>query len=158
MFLHQIDNNININNQIRLTVDQFRALEPNYPNLPAGYNERYYERDAIHQIVGANRTPILENTRWEDGNRYFDRYDDFARLQQLINQQESAIQSAVQAELDKRLPYEQLRRREYPDIEKMVVAMWENLIEKQTKEVSGVKQLEKQRQTIKQKYPKTREQ
>lgn len=158
MFLHQIDNNININNQIHLTVEQFRALEPHYPNLPFGYNERYYERGVIHQIVGIDRTPILEQSQWEDGDRYFDRYDDFARLQQLINQEEMQIKSAVQAELDKRLPYEQLRRREYPDIEKMVVAMWENLIEKQTKEVSGVKEIQKLRKAIKEKYPKTREQ
>lgn len=158
MFLHQIDNTININNQIHLTVDQFRTLEPHYPNLPVGYNERYYERNTIHQIIGCDRTPIIESKNWEDGNRYFDRFDDFARLQQLINQEESDVKSAVQAELDKRLPYEQLRRREYPDIEKMVVALWENLIEKQTKEVSGVKEIQKLRKAIKEKYPKTREQ
>ena len=158
MFLHQLDDIININNQIRLTTSQFKTLEPTYPNLPVGYNERYYVPNKTHYIMGPDRVLVNEGIVWEDGNRYFDRFDDFARLQQLINQEESDVKSAVQAELDKRLPYEQLRRREYPDIEKMVVALWENLIEKQTKEVSGVKEIQKLRKVIKEKYPKTREQ
>lgn len=154
MFLHQIDHNININNQIRLTLDQFKILEPSYPDLPAGYNERYYERDKVHHINGPQRTLILESQSWEDGNRYFDRYDDFMRLQQSINQEEDAIKKAVQVEIDKRRPYDELRRREYPPIEQLVVAMWENLIEKQTKEVSGVKNLQKLRKQVREKYPK----
>lgn len=158
MFLHQQDNTININNQIRLTVDQFRTLEPTYPNLPLGYTERYYSAGKTHHISGPDRVLINEGSVWQDGDRYFERYDEFARLHAMIEKQENEIKSAVQAELDRLKPYQELRMREYPNIEKMVVAMWENLIEKQTKEVSGVKEIQKLRKAIKDKYPKTREQ
>lgn len=154
MFFHQLDNNININNKIRLTIEQFKTLEPTYPNLPVGYNERYYEPNIAHYINGSNRILINESLDWIDGNRYFDRYDDFLRLQNLINEEEIEIQKTVQNELDKRRPYNELRRREYPSIEEMVVAMWDNLIEKQTKEVSGIKDLQKLRKQIREKYPK----
>jgi hypothetical protein len=154
MFIHQQNNTININNQARLTVAQFRALEPNYPELPLGYTERYYEPNVRHDINGPNQYVVHEGKNWEDGNRYFLRIQDFVRLNDLIQQQEQEINAAVQTELDKRKSYEELRQNEYPSIEKMVVAMWENLIEKQTKEMSGVKELQKLRKEIKEKYPK----
>lgn len=154
MFLHQLDDIININNQIRLTVSQFKTLEPTYPDLPTGYNERYYVPEKTHYLAGPERVLINDGIVWEQGNRYFDRYNDFLRLQQLINQEESEIKKAVQIEIDKLQSYQELRRREYPNIEQMVVAMWENLIEKQTKEVSGVKNLQKLRKQVKEKYPK----
>ena len=154
MFLHQQGNIINLNNQVRLDTIQFRALEPNYPELPVGYTERYYEPNVRHDINGPDRYVIHESKDWQDGNRYFARIDDFAMLQSIVQKQQSEIDAAVQAEIDKRKPYEELRQNEYPTIEKLVVAMWENLIEKQTKEMSGVKELQKLRRDIKEKYPK----
>lgn len=157
MFLHQTGNTININNQVQLDIDQFRALEPNYPSLPSGYTERYYEKDVRHDLIGPGKNLIREARDWADGNRYFRRINDFLRLQQIIEQEEAAIQAAVEAELNKIKPYEELRRNEYPKIEDLVIAMWENLIEKQSKEDSGVKDLQKLRKEIKEKYPEPEE-
>jgi hypothetical protein len=157
MFLHQKNDQININNQIRLSVDQFRMLEPTYPNLPCGYTERFYERGKRHDISGPSRTIIQDLIDWEDGNRYFDRYEDFLRFYNIIQNEENEIKEKVQEQLNLRKPYNELRANEYPSIEQMVVAMWENLIEKQTKEASGVKDLQKLRKDIKQKYPKSSE-
>jgi hypothetical protein len=154
MFLHQKHDIININNQIRLTLSQFRALEPTYPELPLGYTERYYEPNVAHHITGVDRVMITDSKIWQDGDRYFERFDDFLRLYEIINQKEASIRATVQNELDKLKPYNERRKLEYPSIEQMVVAMWENLIEKQTKEASGVKELQKLRKQIKQKYPK----
>ena len=80
MFLHQKDNEINLNNQIRLLIEDFRKLEPDYPNLPTGYTERYYESGKRHDISGAGRIVIQENLNWDDGDRYLNRYEDFNRL------------------------------------------------------------------------------
>lgn len=154
MFFHQLDNNINIDNKIRLTVEQFKKLEPTYPNLPIGYNERYYEPNVTHYVNGPNRILINESLQWTDGDRYFDRYEEFLRLQNALNEEEMQIQKAVEIELNKRRPYYELRRKEYPSIEQMVVAMWDNLIEKQTKEISGIKAIQKLRKQIREKYPK----
>jgi hypothetical protein len=157
MFLHQKQNIVNINNQVRLTLEQFRALEPTYPDLPNGYTERYYESSKRHDMSGPSKTMIQQPKIWQDGDRYFKRINDFLRLQQIIQQQEAAINQAVEAELNKRKSYEELRRNEYPSVEELVIAMWQNLIEKQSKEDSGVKDLQKLRKEIKEKYPKPEE-
>jgi hypothetical protein len=157
MFLHQKENIININNQVRLTVDQFRALEPSYPSLSVGYTDRYYETGIRHDTTGAGKNPILYDKIWEEGDRYFRRINDFLRLQQLIQDEEKQINDNVEAELKKIKPYQELRNSEYPTIEQLVVAMWENLIEKQNKTDSGVSDLQKLRKQIKEKYPKPEE-
>jgi hypothetical protein len=157
MFLHQKENIININNQVRLTVDQFRALEPSYPSLPSGYVERYYETGKRHDISCPGKPLIRESKQWADGDRFFRRINDFLRLQQIIQLEEATVNNAVEAELNKRKTYEELRKTEYPKIEDLVIAMWQNLIEKQSKEDSGVKDLQKIRKEIKEKYPKPEE-
>jgi hypothetical protein len=157
MFLHQKENEINFNNEFKLSVENFQKLEPNYPVLPTGYTERYYETGKRHDITGSGRTLIQENLNWEDGDRYFNRYEDFKRLHQIIENEELEIKQKVQIELDLRKSYDQLRLNKYPSIEQMVVAMWENLIEKQTKEASGIKDIQKLRKEVKQKYPKPSE-
>jgi hypothetical protein len=157
MFLHQKENIINIDNRVRLTVDQFRALEPTYPSLPAGYVERYYEKNKRHDLKGPGKLTLNDGTSWDCGDRIFSRINDFLRLQQIIQQQEAAINDQVQAELNKRKSYEELRQSEYPKIEQMVIAMWENLIEKQSKKDSGISDLQKIREAIKEKYPKNEE-
>jgi hypothetical protein len=154
MFIHQQNNTININNQVKLDVIQFRALEPNYPELPIGYNERYYEPNVRNDVMGADRILIREHCVWEDGDRYLSRIEDFLRLHAIVSAEQIAIDQAVNEELDKRKPYDELRRREYPNIEEMVIALWENLVEKQTKALSGVSDIQKKRTEIKKKYPK----
>lgn len=157
MFLHQKQDTINLNNQARLSVSQFRALEPTYPDLPAGYTERFYETGKRHDITASGRPAVRESKIWEDGERYFKRIADFLRLQQIIQQEEKAIQDAVESELIKQKHYAELRKNEYPGIEEMVIAMWENLIEKQNKTDSGVSDLQKLRKEIKEKYPNPEE-
>ena len=154
MFFQQNGDTININNQVKLALSQFRTLEPTYPNLPAGYTERYYEQGVRHDLIGSNQVPIRQENVWQDGDRYLKRIEDFVRLQEIINAEQSLVDQAVNEELDKRKPYDELRRREYPNIEEMVIALWENLVEKQTKAVSGVAAIQKKRTEIKKKYPK----
>jgi hypothetical protein len=105
-------------------------------------------------MVGPNQVPIREGTDWEDGNRYLRRINDFRQLKNIIDAEQSVIDAAVNQELDKRKPYAELREREYPKIEEMVIALWENLVEKQTKALSGVSDIQKKRTEIKKKYPK----
>lgn len=157
MFIHQKENTINLNNQARFTVQQFRALEPNYPSLPAGYTERFYEQGKTHRITGPGRTVINEGSVWVDGDRYFDRIEDFRRFYQIVEMEEKRIKEKVQNELNKRKPHDVLRKNEYPSIEQLVVAMWEHLIEKENKTDSNVSELQKLRKEIKEKYPKAEE-
>jgi len=47
--------------------------------------------------------------------------------------------------------YDQLRRNEYPSINDLIVALWENVVEERA---SAVVSLESKRQAVKSKYPK----
>jgi len=47
--------------------------------------------------------------------------------------------------------YDQLRRNEYPSINDLIVALWENVVEERA---SAVVSLEAKRQAVKTKYPK----
>ena len=48
-------------------------------------------------------------------------------------------------------PYEQKRQEEYPSINELIVALWENVVEERA---SAVVSLEAKRQAVKTKYPK----
>ena len=47
--------------------------------------------------------------------------------------------------------YDQLRKNEYPSINELIVALWENVVEERA---SAVVSLESKRQAVKSKYPK----
>ena len=55
----------------------------------------------------------------------------------------------IQAEWDN--DYERLRKAEYPPIDELIVALWENVVEERA---ASVVSLESKRQAIKAKYPK----
>lgn len=154
MFFHHKNNTININNQVKLTLEQFKMLEPNYQDLPLGYDELFYEPEKHHYINGINRTSITKPLTWQDGDSYLDRIKDFTNLYNLINEKEHEITKKVNIELEKRKPYDEKRKKEYPDIEDMVVALWEHLIEKKTKKESGILELQKIRDSVKEKHIK----
>ena len=48
-------------------------------------------------------------------------------------------------------PYDELRKREYPSIDELVVALWEGVVEER---MAAVTSLEGKRQAVKAKYPK----
>lgn len=153
MYLRQEQNQISLNGEVILTVEQFKMLEPTYPSLPSGYTVRFYEPNISHTISGSAPSQNLEKN-WEDGNRYLRRIEDFKKLMALINQEVSEDNKEINQIKFDRLPYITKRKSEYPSIDEMVVAMWENLIEKQSKELSGIKELQKKRRATKEKYPK----
>lgn len=154
MFFHHKNNIININNEVQLTLQQFKTLEPNYTDLPNGYNELYYEPNKQYYICGEGRQTITQKPDWSDGNSYFERINDFKKLKEIINNTEQQISEKVEEELEKRKPYYEKRKKEYPSLEDLVVALWENVVEKKTKKQSNILELQKIREEIKKKYPK----
>lgn len=152
----QINNTILIDN-IKLTLDQFRILEPNYPDLPSGYDIRIYESGKEHCI----RSDVYDSLpklnlplTWTDGERYFNRIDEFKNLYEFYEPEEKEMQEVLNYEIKKREPYAESRKSEYPNTHEMVIALWENLVEKKTKKESGILEIQKKREAIKNKYPK----
>ena len=98
--------------------------------------------DAIMAIdPNAEATVRGEDTNritWEDGNP-----------NGITVEQIQAKQSELQASYDS--DYSRLRKSEYPPINELIVALWENVVEERA---ASVISLEATRQAIKAKYPK----
>jgi hypothetical protein len=137
-------------NGITVAKEIFWALEP-------GYSEPE-ETVFIHYKKGEGRR-IRTKTKeykisgeWLDGNRYIERLTQFLQASTSLSIETQNLQNEInQAVLDS-LSYREKRKLEYPALEELVVALWENLIEKKSKKDSGVETLQKLRKAIKSKY------
>lgn len=151
MFVVQEENEINIGDVVKLELAEFRTLEPNMMPLPNGYSRRVYYPNKSHEIYGNDRITIKGPVVWEEGDRYIKRLEEFKRLRAEIEAENQSVIANVEAELKKRKPYHENRRAEYPKIEELVEALWENLVEGRTEKAEAIQKL---RQEIKKKYPK----
>lgn len=154
MVLTQKEDTVNINNELKLSVDQFRVLEPTFPSLPTGYTHRVYEKGVRHEISGPNLPVIKESLNWDDGDRYLRRLQDFENLYNYELQtaeNEDDFSEIVQNELRKLLPYAEARKLEYPSTEELIVALWELCVENRSESTQKIQAL---RVAIKDKYPK----
>ena len=152
MKLSQNKTTINLNNEIKLSIEDFCQLEPNFESLPDGYTNRLYEPGKIHQISGPNKSVINLDCNWTDGNRYLKRINDFKNYLKYKNSLETEYdENLVEMEKRKLLPYEEARKLEYPSIEDLTVALWEKIAENKTEKFDTLQEL---RIKIKNKYPK----
>lgn len=148
----QNNGEIILNDGLRLTVEQFKMLEPTYPELPSGYTHRLYIPGEVHEISGGGSV-ISEPTQWTSGDRYIKRISEFEKLKELLDFEGREIAESVENARKKKMPYATARKEEYPKIEDMVVTMWEYLV-KQKRSNAAMKEMENQRVVVKNKYPK----
>lgn len=125
----------------------FLTLEPNYSEPLDTIHFRY------DQGVGRTVTTRTKQYKiagvWEEGERYFRRLHDLKRANTLTENQETEEECEPEA---KPASYRQARKNEYPPLSDLIVALWENLIEKKTKKESGVDSIQKLRKEVKSKY------
>ena len=156
-FYHNASNEIIIEGPdgiVKLPLEEFVKLEPEYEGIPDGYKERLYVPQTEHRITGDDILPLFGSLVWEHGDRYISRIANFQYFQRDYEQENAEIQENIDKEIKKRLPHAESRRKEYPDIERLVVALWEFFIEAKNEEDSGIVNLQELRQAIKDKYPK----
>ena len=130
----------------KFPLDLFMMVEPNYEVV----DYRNYEEGKTHIIIHKgqqNGGPVY----WEDGNRYTKRSSDLKYLSAQIHIDEEERKTKVQTNKNNNLSYGEKRKKEYPPIEDLVVAMWEYLCTTSPKRLEG---LEAKRQEIKNKFPK----
>jgi len=129
----------------------FTSLEPAYSEIE-GLEHLNYKKGGPRRVVTKEKHYTIDGI-WDDGERYLNRLQDYVvastNLAAETAQTESEIRELVEAANTPR----NKRKGEYPPIEDLVVAMWENLIEKKSKKESGVELLQKLRKSIKAKYP-----
>ena len=146
----QSESGININDAVRLSVNEFRILEPSYEDLPAGFTVHLYRPGMLNQITG-NGTITLSK-EWINGDRYISRVDEFVRLRAIIDAENAENDENLRLEIKKRQPWLINRKADYPHIEELIVALWETIVEGRT---DSCKAIQDRREQIKTKYPKT---
>lgn len=148
----QVGQTVLICNEVELSLENFKLLEPTYPDLPAGYSTRVYRPGELHVLSGNGRVTIQEPTNWKDGDRYIKRKTDFKRLSEKISLEEDVVKK----ELEKRRPYRDVRKEHYPQIEELVVALWEHIVENKSQEEAGIQKLQALRNLVKERFPKSK--
>jgi len=129
----------------------FLALEPQYSE-PMNTVHLRYEQGVGRTITTTSKQYKIAG-EWDEGERYFRRLYDMKRangsLETYLNQEIAETDSMMIEEKS----YRELRKDEYPPLSDLIVAMWENLVEKKSKKDSGVEGIQKLRKAIKAKYP-----
>ena len=150
MFI-QYENTIKLND-LNLTIEEFKILEPNIEYLPRGYDHLIYNPGKEHEVSGFGQSTIKKPLIWEDGNRYLSRYEEFKYLKKTLQKDEDI--ELVEFEIRKTLPHKEARSLEYPNIDNLIIALWEHIVENKSFEESNINNLQKLREIVKSKYPK----
>lgn len=150
MFI-QYNDTVQINDLV-LSFEEFKVLEPTIESLPSGYQYLIYTPGKEHEIGGAGRNIIKRSLNWDDGNRYIERYEELKYYKNKLNEDNTKVD--VDIELRKRMPYKEARCQEYPLIDELVIALWEHIVENKSLDESNINKLQQLRQSIKNRYSK----
>ena len=148
-FVRNTDGNFIVNG-ITVSKSVFLALEPSYSEIE---NLDYLRYTKSKRTVNANGKHYYIDGVWDDGERYMNRADDYVLAMALIEKERGETEDEIRNLIDAANTPRGKRRSEYPPIEDLVIALWENLIEKKSKKDSGVEQIQKLRKAVKAKYP-----
>lgn len=128
----------------------FVALEPSYTEVE---DLVYLKYDGERQRIVTKTNQYFINGEWSDGERYVSREEDFSNAVKFVDDEASKTNERIKIAVEQSQTPRAKRAKEYPPMEDLVIAMWENLIEKKSKKDSGVEQIQKLRKAVKAKYP-----
>ena len=128
----------------------FLSLEPDYSEPMDTVHFRY--DSGVGRTVTTKTKQYKILGMWEDGERYFRRLSDLRSAASVSEEETNQEIEEIDAIIAKPASYRQSRKNEYPPLSDLIVALWENLIEKKTKKESGVDNIQKLRKEIKSKY------
>lgn len=150
MEFYQIKNLICLKD-LKFTNKEFRILEPTLEDIPVGYEGLVYSPGKYHEIYGTAVPLIKKSLYWEEGDRYFSRYEEFKLLRKRLDE-ENLIENKYEIEILKNtLSYQECRKLYYPNIDDLVIALWEYIVEEKTEKADF---FQKQRLSVKEMFPK----
>ena len=130
---------VRINGEV-FDIGDFQKIAPEF-KPPKSISNIHYIPSKRHTRI-ENGIPKNHPIIWDDGDYYISRYND---LKMYINHQES---------LDPNHSYDINRKKEYPKIEELVVALWEHIVEGRNLKDSEIEILENIRSAVKNRYHK----
>jgi hypothetical protein len=130
---------------VEISVDLFRALEPNYRPHPDLEMLVYKDGTLTTRMNGKTAS----YGGWTEGERYIARKEDFRTIVRIAQREDGETNQTVES-----IAYPELcRERDYPQIKDLVIALWEHIVEKKDTVESGIDSLQTQRVDVKNKYP-----
>jgi len=148
----QNQNTITINNRFICSLEEFKLLEPTYQSIPPGYTNLVYIPGVKHIVSSSfGSMPMTKDLIWSDGDRYISRIGEYHLLRNHLLKDDIELENYINEHSNKNIPYNVKRQQEYPTIEELVIAMWENQVEGKPDKMN---ELQKKRIEIKNKYPK----
>jgi hypothetical protein len=142
--------NFTINGNI-ISKQIFLDLEPSYSE-PEGTIFVHYQQGEGRKIRTTTKEYRVPGV-WVDGDRYIQRLSHFVSVVKSDAIEQQGLEKEITEARIESMNNHDRRKLEYPPLEDLVVALWENLVEKKTKKVSGVEEIQKIRNAIKNKYP-----
>lgn len=149
-FIRNQDGNFIVNG-ITISRSVFLALEPAYTEVE-NLSFLQYVSNGPRRVVSNGKQYLIDGV-WDAGERYISRCQDYVVASAVVEAEIVGSQEEIKKLVENSNTTRGKRRKEYPPLEDLVIAMWENLIEKKTKKDSGVEQIQKLRKAIKAKYP-----
>jgi len=129
----------------------FCSLEPSYTEIE-NLRSLSYTKGGPRSIVTDTKQYSIDGI-WESGERYLSRYKDYVVASAALQAEAKTTDEEVRTLVENSKTPRSRRKSEYPPLEDLIVALWENLIEKKSKKNSGIDQIQKLRKAIKAKYP-----
>lgn len=155
-FIRKADGNFNIcGHEISKSV--FVSMEPQYSEVEGlaylSYNPITEKQTIITEDKSGKKQQYSISGKWDSGDRYILRLSDYLNAMRIVLNDEQKDANTIKKLVEQADTPRGKRKKEYPPIQDLVIALWENLIEKKTKKESGVEELQKLRKAIKAKYP-----
>lgn len=147
-FIHKADNTIRING-VKIPIEVLKIFDPNY-TLPTGIKSVRYTVDPTLRTGYHFQHDGSRNLRAEHPCPSLDHY--IANLQSIKAIADDIKQDSIDVE-QLLTPYTEKRKKEYPGIEELVVALWELVVESDPTAMQRVQDIQSRRLHIKQKYP-----
>ena len=147
---------VRLNGEV-FSIDDFQKIAPDF-NPPKSISNIHYIPSKRHTRI-ENGIPRNHPIIWDDGDYYISRYND---LKIYLNHQEALNSKKPKKEknkpVDKKInpndDYNVNRKKEYPEIEDLVVALWEHIVEGRNLKDSDIETLENIRSAVKNRYHK----
>ena len=148
------NNKIVINGE-SFSLTTFKILEPDYEEV--GY--RVYIPEECPPGLHVPKHHIIQNNiqssgpiPWKDGDRYINQSSNLKYLEEQLDLDERERIKEVESTISDQLPYNEKRKSEYPPIEDLIIALWENEVESNP---TKLLKLQEKREEIKKRHPKT---
>jgi hypothetical protein len=156
-FVRTADGNFSVCGHI-IPRNIFLAMEPSYTEIEnliyLSYTNTPHQKSRLVIVKQNNKEQQHKiNGEWDDGDRFILRLPDYLAAMKTIRENEDVEAKQIKKVIEMADSPRGKRKKEYPPMEDLVIAMWENLIEKKSKKDSGIEQIQKLRKAIKAKYP-----